>query len=230
MAVDTEKIQANLAEIRERVSQAAANCGRASSEVQIVVVTKYVGIDETQILRKNGCAVLGESRPQELVRKAQTLADPGLEWHLIGHLQRNKVRSVLPIVDLIHSCDSVRLLDAINREAAKAAKQVSVLLEVNISGESEKHGFAAEALADVLTQVVELKNVCVQGLMGMARRGPTTTARQDFSKLRELRDQLLVDCPREVQLKELSMGMSNDFEVAIEEGATIVRIGSALFQ
>lgn len=230
MAVDAEKILANVAEIRERVSQAAAHCGRAPSEVQLVVVTKYVGIDETRILRENGCAVLGESRPQELVRKAQTLSDPGLEWHLIGHLQRNKVRSVLPLVDLIHSCDSVRLLDAINREAAKAAKQVSVLLEVNISGESEKHGFAAEALPAVLTRVVELKNVCVQGLMGMARRGLPANAREDFSRLRELRDQLLVNCPCEVQLNELSMGMSNDFEVAIEEGATIVRIGSALFQ
>ncbi|MCH2126543.1 MAG: YggS family pyridoxal phosphate-dependent enzyme [Pirellulaceae bacterium] len=230
MAVDAEKIQANLAGIRERVSQAAANCGRAASDVQLVVVTKYVGVDETRILRENGCVVLGESRPQELMRKTRALSDPGLEWHLIGHLQRNKVRSVLPLVDLIHSCDSLRLLDAINREAMKAAKQVSVLLEVNISGESEKHGFAAEALPSVLTQVVELRNICVQGLMGMARRGSIATARQNFSSLRELRDQLLLDCPCEVQLKELSMGMSNDFEVAIEEGATIVRIGSALFQ
>jgi pyridoxal phosphate enzyme (YggS family) len=163
--------------------------------------------------------------------KSAQLSNADIRWHLVGHLQTNKVRRTLPIAALIHSIDSEKLLDVVDREAALLGKRVSVLLEVNVSGDATKHGFASGSLDQVIEHSTAWPSVSIQGLMCMAAlEGGTSVARRNFAELREVRDRLARNSPPEASLQELSMGMSNDFEIAIEEGATIVRVGSALFE
>jgi PLP dependent protein len=232
----------NLRRVRERIARAAESCGRRSGEIMLVGVTKYVGAPETAELIGAGCPELGESRPQELWTKAGELASaseiPRPSWHLIGHLQRNKIRRTLPLVALIHSVDSLRLLAAVDAEARALAKTgdnisspIRLLLEVNTSGESAKHGLAPDDIEWLLISASQYPRVAVCGLMTMAALsgGPTVAAR-NFATLRKLRDRLQPHIPDCVHLDELSMGMSGDFEIAIREGATIVRVGSALWE
>lgn len=225
------RIAENLAQVRGQIATAAQRSGRQASDVTLLAVTKYVSVDITAQLVAAGCYDLGESRPQDLWSKAATLDNASIRWHLIGHLQRNKLRRTLPLVALLHSVDSARLLEAIESEAALAGRPADVLLEVNISQDPTKTGLPADELPALLDRSGELTNVRVRGLMGMASlEGGLDAARRDFVRLRELRDRLAASCPPQVSLTQLSMGMSGDFEVAIEEGATIVRIGSALFE
>src|SRR5262249_35901947 len=178
-----------------------------------------------------GCADLGESRPQELWSKAKSLAELPVRWHLVGHLQRNKIDRTLPLVSLIHSLDSLRLAEAISQSATKSANRTAALIEVNVSGDLAKHGFAPAEIERALPQLATLEQLEIRGLMCMASpEGDLAAARRQFSTLRELRDRLRPLAPPTIQLAELSMGMSGDFEVAIEEGATILRIGSAVFE
>ncbi|MDH3717016.1 MAG: YggS family pyridoxal phosphate-dependent enzyme [Planctomycetota bacterium] len=231
MADPVAIISQNLLEIRQRIAEAAAHSGRDASDVRLVAVTKYISPDLVPALVQAGARDLGESRPQELWSKVDTLKEVEVRWHLVGHLQRNKVRRTLPLVHLIHSVDSLRLLATIDREAAVAGRIVPVLLEVNISGDPEKHGFAADQLPAILPQLAESTHVAIGGLMAMAhRQGGRDVARHDFAALRTLRDRLLIDAPANVSLAELSMGMSGDFEDAVREGATLVRIGRALYE
>lgn len=225
-------IAENLARIRGRIAEAAQRSGRRPDAVKLVAVTKYVDAATARLLVEAGATNLGESRPQALWSKAETMCDlPQVHWHQIGHLQRNKVRSTLPIVELIHSVDSPRLLDEIDREAKKLGRPARVLLEVNISGDEAKHGFGPGELPAALPQLAAHEHVEILGLMAMAHlEGGPAVARKDFAALRELRDRLATDAPRSVRLDELSLGMSADFEEAILEGATIVRVGSALFE
>jgi len=225
------RIAENLARIHQQIAQAAAASGRSAAEVRLVAVTKYADAALARRLVAAGCRELGESRPQELWHKAAELADLPLAWHLVGHLQRNKVRPTLPLVSLIHSVDSDRLLAEIDRAAAHLGRRVRVLLEVNVSGEPAKHGFSPVEVADVVTRMADYPQVELRGLMTMAGlAGGRTTARRDFARLRTLRDWLQRRSPPGVSLAELSMGMSGDFDLAIAEGATLVRIGSALFE
>lgn len=220
-------IRDNLARVRDRIDQTAGRCGRSGSDVCLVAVTKYVTNDIAAAVVSAGCPDLGESRPQELWQKHEALVDVKVRWHFIGHLQRNKVRRTLPLIDLLHSADSMRLLEELNQECARLHRRLSVLLEVNISGELTKHGFAPDELEKSLPEIAQLSNIEVKGLMAMAGlEGNLEDARREFRAVRELRDRLSSVIP----LNELSMGMSGDFEVAIEEGATIVRVGSALFE
>lgn len=225
-----QRIASNVAGIRQRVAEAAQRSGRDADAIRLVAVTKYVGIVETQALIAAGCRDLGESRPQGLWAKAEAVDDPSVHWHMIGHLQRNKARRTLPLVWLTHSGDSLRLFQELNR-LATTASPARVLLEVNVSGDQAKHGFAPDEVAGALPQLAELPHVAIQGLMAMAGlEGDADDARRDFAALRQLRDRLQDNCPPQICLDELSMGMSRDFEVAIEEGATMVRVGSALFE
>jgi pyridoxal phosphate enzyme (YggS family) len=241
----------NLHRVQERIARAAESAGRRADEVTLVGVTKYVGTEQAAELVAAGCANLGESRPQELWKKAEALnrepaSTGGVHWHLIGHLQRNKVARTLPLVALIHSIDSERLLAAIN-EAATALplptgegrgegasdkrRRTSILLEVNISGESAKTGLAPGEVERLLASAPNYPHIAIRGLMTMAAlEGGEEVAARNFASLRELRDRLRANVPRCVQLDELSMGMSDDFEVAIREGATIVRVGSLLWE
>lgn len=230
MSETAKRIADNLTEIRERIAAAAKRGGRTADDVKLVAVTKYVDVEQAAALVDAGCHDLGESRPQELWHKADSLPSDAVRWHLIGHLQRNKVRRTLSHVTLVHSGDSQRLLAAIDEAAAALDRRMPVLLEVNISGDAEKHGFAADELERLLPGLAKRANIEIAGLMTMAaREGGDQRARRDFAQLRELRERLLRGCPPEISLHELSMGMSRDFETAVEEGATIVRVGSALF-
>ena len=222
----TAQIAQNLATVRQRMAAAAARCGRSPGEITLVAVTKYVGPAAARALFAAGCADLAESRPQQLWEKAAALGDLPVRWHMVGHLQRNKVRRTLPLVTMIQSADSLRLIAAID-----AAGDCPVLLEVNTSGEAAKHGFEPNAVEPLLPELARYRHVEVRGLMCMASlEGGLDAARRDFAALRQLRDRLRAVCPQGIALDELSMGMSGDYEVAIEEGATIVRIGSALFE
>jgi pyridoxal phosphate enzyme (YggS family) len=232
----------NLQRVRERIARAAESAGRATDSVRLVGVTKYVGPREALELAEAGCRDLGESRPQQLWEKAESFeriaegSDTALRirWHLVGHLQRNKVRRTLPLVTMIHSVDSERLLSAINDNqpefAGGDAPLSDVLLEVNTSGEPAKHGLAPGAVEPLIASAPNYPHVRIRGLMTMAAlTGGQAVAAQNFASLRKLRDQLQAKAPDCVDLQELSMGMSVDFEVAIREGATIVRVGSALW-
>jgi PLP dependent protein len=235
------RIAENLAAVRGRIAESAARSGRRADDITLVAVTKYVGIEKIRTLVKAGCRDLGEARPQQLWDRAEVLADLPVRWHLIGHLQRNKVRRTLPLLGMIHSVDSLRLAAAIDEAldcgagvppaASNPAVCLPVLLEVNISGEAAKHGFAPGELGPMLSQLASLPRLEVRGLMCMAGlEGDLAEARRQFAATRELRDRLRQDCPVEIRLDELSMGMSGDYEAAIEEGATMVRVGSALFE
>jgi pyridoxal phosphate enzyme (YggS family) len=225
------KIAANLARVREQIAAAARRSGRAAAAVRLVAVTKYVDAELTRAVFNAGCRELGESRPQDLWAKAEALAAVNVQWHLIGHLQRNKIRRTLPYARLIHSVDSAATLAAIDRIASELQIVSQVLVEVNTSGDATKNGVAPGDLAALLASAEALAHVRIGGLMTMAALdGGSEVARRNFSALRELRDTFAKQCPANVSLAELSMGMSGDFEVAIEEGATIVRVGSALFE
>jgi pyridoxal phosphate enzyme (YggS family) len=234
MADSAARIAENVARIRERIAAAAVRSGRTAGDVTLVAVTKYVSIDAMCPLVEAGCVDLGESRPQQLWEKAAALADLPIRWHLIGHLQRNKVHRTLPLISLLHSLDNPRLaaiLDAEQKADDASLRPLPVLLEVNISGETSKGGFEPEAIEPFLIEAAGYQNLAVRGLMGMAGlEGGPDVARCEFAALRALRDRLQPNCPPGVSLRELSMGMSGDFEAAIEEGATLVRVGSALFE
>src|SRR5262245_19027790 len=221
-------LERNLADVERRIAAACARAGRARCEVTLVAITKYVTADIARRLLPLGVTDLGESRPQELWKK--TAAIPEATWHLVGHLQRNKVEETLPLATLIHSVDSVRLLEAIDAAAAKQQRRVPVLLEFNLSGEEAKHGFGTTDVAGIAAAAAGLRQVEIQGLMTMASLDAEgEKARPVFAALRKLRDQLQPQLTGGRELHHLSMGMTNDFEAAIEEGATLVRVGSALF-
>ena len=225
------RIAENLARVRERIARAARESGRTVEAVKLVAVTKYVGLPECAKLIAAGCRDLGESRPQAIWEKAPALQGDAVRWHVIGHLQRNKLRRTLPWASLVHSADSQRLIAALHNEAVSLGRSVPILLEVNISGDREKHGFAPEQLEPLLPKLAHYPSASVQGLMTMAaREGGRDAAQRNFAALRALRDRLQSNCPAHLRLDELSMGMSGDYEIAIREGATIVRIGSALFE
>jgi pyridoxal phosphate enzyme (YggS family) len=231
MPAQLSHIAANVAEIRGGIAEAAQRSGRDAAAVKLIAVTKYAATDEIQALVAAGCTDLGESRPQQLWERAVELKDLAIHWHMIGHLQRNKVERTLPLVAMVHSIDSVRLAEAIDSTAGAIDHVMPVLLEVNISGEPSKHGFAATEINPLLPQLLELKHIDIRGLMCIAGlEGGDDEARRDFVALRTIRDKLRANCPAAVRLDELSMGMSGDFEIAIEEGATMVRVGAALFE
>jgi len=230
-ALIAAQLRDNLARVRDQIAAAAARSGRKAGDVTLVGVTKYVDESVARALAEAGLLDLGESRPQELWSKVAALSDLPIRWHLIGHLQRNKVRRTLPLTACIHSADSFRLLEEISRETTSLGRKADVLLEVNVSGDVAKHGFNPAEIEPLLPQIAALPNIAVMGLMTMAALdGGPERARRDFAMLRELRERLLRSCPAEITLRELSMGMSGDFEIAIEEAATIVRVGSALFE
>jgi PLP dependent protein len=226
-----QRIAQNLLEVRQRIADAAERSGRAPGAVRLVAVTKYVGPDAIRALVGAGGLELGESRPQQLWQRSEELAGLGIRWHMIGHLQRNKVRRTLPVVELVHSIDSPDLLEAVDRIAGELSLRAAALVEVNVSGEESKDGLAPAVLPALLEQAARCRSVSIRGLMCMASlEGGPDVARANFSALRELRDRARAGAPDCVCLDELSMGMSGDFELAIEEGATIVRVGSALFE
>lgn len=230
------RLRSNLSRVRERMAVACSRAGRLPDDVTLVPVIKYASWECMLGLVDLGITVLAENRPQQLLERAARLsadrpeASRGIAWHLVGHLQRNKVRAVLPAVGMIHSVDSVRLLQRIDDIAAELDVSPRVLLEVNVSGEASKDGFTPDELRAAWSKVESVRHVQVAGLMTMAPYADDSdTSRPTFRGLRQLRDDLRKPGSPH-PLTHLSMGMSGDFETAIEEGATLVRIGSLLFE
>jgi len=219
-----------LARLEERIQGACARAGRRRDSVTLVAVTKTVGPTVATVLTELGVLDLGESRPQELWKKHKFLP-PAVRWHLVGHLQRNKVDRTLPLVHMIHSVDSARLLEALEQEAQRQGLRLDVLLEVNASREANKHGFAPEEVPELTPQIAGLKWLRVRGLMTMASLAASPEdCRPTFAELRRLRDRMKAESRGGHTFEHLSMGMSNDFEVAIEEGATLIRVGSTILE
>jgi len=222
-----DPIAARLAAIRAQIAAAAQRAGRDPSGVRLVAVSKTHPAGAVAAAAAEGQRVFGESRVQE-AREKIPACPPGLDWHFIGHLQKNKVRQALPLFPFFHSIDSTALAQAIDRIAGETGKPVEGLLEVNISGEATKHGFTPVELRKEFAAIARLPNLHIRGLMTMAPYSNNPEdARPVFRALRELRDEL--QAAHGQPLPELSMGMSGDFEPAIEEGATLVRVGSSIF-
>ncbi|MGL4941852.1 MAG: YggS family pyridoxal phosphate-dependent enzyme [Thermoguttaceae bacterium] len=216
--------------VRERIADALSRSGRSGDEVTLVAVTKYAQVNDETLrqLYDVGCRDFGESRPQQLVEKASRVTFADARWHQIGSLQKNKVRKLLPHASLIHSVDSLALAEAINRIASEECLDtVAVLLEVNVSGDATKGGFALTDLEKQWESLIALPRLRIDGMMSMSGLDATPAEiRWQFSETRELRDRLR---SATTPLTTLSMGMSDDFEIAIAEGSTMVRIGSLLF-
>jgi len=220
-------VAANLARVRERVAEACHRCGRDPHGVTLVGVTKYVGPDAARALLAAGCVDLAESRPQRLWEMAAAL--PPARWHLVGPLQRNKVRRTLGVMTLLHTLDSTRLLETLESEADE--RPCAALVEVNLDGDPGRSGVGPEEVEALLDAAAACTRVRVRGLMGMASvpvaGASLDAARRQFAALRAIRDRLAARHPG---LVDLSMGMSGDYPEAILEGATIVRVGSALWE
>lgn len=224
-----EIVSTNVAEVRDRIRSACERSGRDVSSVEMIAVTKYAELDWIAPLPELGVTSFGESRPQQLVERAPLY--PEVDWHLVGHLQRNKVRRTLPEARWIHSVDSLRLLEAIDRVAGEEKLQPRILLEVNVSGEASKDGFAPEEVRSEWSRIASCRDVTVGGLMTMpAHVDEEAEQRAAFRTLRELRDELRDRSHGELSLEELSMGTSHDFPAAILEGATMIRVGRTLFR
>jgi len=222
-------IAENLLQVRKRIAEAAIAAGRDPAEVTLVAVSKNRSPDEIREAARAGQKVFGENRAQELRQKLRDLEDEGLEWHFIGHLQRNKVNMVVGRVALVHSVDSLALAEAMNARAGSLGVVQEVLLQVNVSGEETKYGVAPRDAEALLESLLDMENLAVRGLMTMAPlQAAGEMARPYFRRLREIRDGLRERYPR-AALDVLSMGMSQDFEVAVEEGANLVRVGTAIF-
>jgi len=229
--MDAGRIRDNLEQVKARIAEAARRSGRGAESVRLVAVTKRSPPEWIRPLVACGARDLGENYPQELWRKVESLADLGedVRWHLIGHLQSNKVKKTLPMVAMIHAVDSLKLLQILDEAAGSMAVPPPVCLQVNTSGEPTKHGWDEESLLADADSIAACRSIAIAGLMTMAALGTTAeTARGSFIELRGVRDRLRDRTG--LPLDELSMGMSNDFETAIEEGATLVRVGSALFE
>ena len=226
----SDLLRERIAVVEERLQAACSRAGRDRREITLVAVTKTISAAIAALLPELGLLHLGENRPQELWRKAATVRKT-VHWHLVGHLQRNKIERTLPLVHLIHSVDSLRLLEALEKEAARQGRPVPVLLEVNASREPQKHGFGPDELLQFLPPIAALQHVQVEGLMTMAALAEDPErGRPTFALARRLRGRLAEELGPPHTMRHLSMGMSNDFEIAIEEGATLVRIGTALFE
>ncbi len=222
-----ETIVDRLAVVQERVEEACARCGRSADEVGIVAVTKTFGPDVVCEAADAGLRILGENRVQE-ARQKIALCPGHLEWHMVGHLQSNKVAAAAQFFSMIHSVDSLKILELLEVACRKVGVRMPVCLQVNVSGEASKSGMDPEAGPLLLERSCELTAVSVVGLMTIPPFTPEAEgARPHFARLRDLRDTWSESTG--VPLEELSMGMSHDYSIAIEEGATLVRLGTALF-
>jgi pyridoxal phosphate enzyme (YggS family) len=227
--MDADCLRRNLEDVRGRMARAAERSGRAPGAVGLVAVTKRQPAEAARRLVELGAVDLGENYPQELWEKVATLPDLPARWHLIGHLQGNKAKKTLPMVRMVHGVDSLKLLRSLDALAKDLADPASVCLQVNASGEATKHGWDTDAILADAEAIAACRSIPIVGLMTMAALGTTAEeARPAFATLRGLRDALRARTG--LELPHLSMGMSADFEAAIEEGATLVRVGSALFE
>ena len=223
-------ISENLEWVKSRIAEAANKAGSPPETIRLVAVSKTVTVDKIIEAHEAGAQLFGENRVQEALEKIEYLGQKSLNWHFIGHLQKNKVNQILGRFGLIHSVDSTALALVINEKSLARNLITPVLIQVNVSGEASKFGMVPNELESALRTLAKLPAVRIEGLMTIPPYAPDPEkSRHVFARLRELRDKMVELDMEGIGLKELSMGMSNDFAVAIEEGATLVRIGSAIF-
>lgn len=229
MNYNDEYIRKNILDIKSRIEKAAIKSGRNFEGIEIIAVTKTVGLEKINLAINEGISNLGENRVQELLEKYDNIK-VDCNWHLIGYLQTNKVKYIIDKVRMIHSVDRLDLAREINNRAKKIDKTVEILIQVNISGEESKFGISPQKVFDLTKEISLLRNVRVKGLMTIA---PFTNKEEEIRPVfRSLRE-ILIDIKKEnidnIDMDFLSMGMSNDFEIAVEEGANILRIGTSIF-
>jgi hypothetical protein len=222
-------ISENLAEVQRRIREACARSGRKVEDVTLIAVSKTKPLENLKTAYAAGSRNFGENKVQEIVQKAPQMPQDAC-FHMIGHLQRNKVRQVLPLVKLIHSVDSLRLAEQIETEAAKAGLDIDILLEVNVAGEESKFGLAPEKVEETAQRISSLSHVHIRGLMTIA---PFVDDPEDNREIFKKLYQLAVDIRSKnidnIDMSVLSMGMTGDYEVAVEEGATMIRVGTGIF-
>jgi pyridoxal phosphate enzyme (YggS family) len=226
-----DKLISNLNQVKENIKKAAAAADRDYKEIKLLTVSKNQDIEAIKVLNEAGLKFFGENRVQELEEKNNKLLSDkiDLDWHFIGHLQRNKVKYLMRMENckMIESIDSLRLAKEVNKRARKNERVISVLIEINIAGDENKFGITPAKAEDFLKKIIKLENLRVEGLMTvLPYLDKSEKLRSYFKDMKNLFDQLSSNV---IQLKELSMGMTNDYQIAVEEGATIVRVGTAIF-
>ena len=212
------------------IAEAARACGRDPAEIRLIAVSKTV--DSQRIVNAYDCGqnLFGENRVQDALEKIDLLKGKEIHWHLIGHLQKNKVKYIIGQFDLVHSIDSFSLAEMVHKKSQEQGVVTAVLIQVNISGEETKNGLPPDQLLDTLVRVSQLSGVQVKGMMTIPpMQSDPEASRKYFAELRQLRDEMAKQAIENIQLDELSMGMSNDYQVAVQEGATLVRVGTAIF-
>ena len=221
-------IAENLVEVRERISRAIQKSGREPDSVRLITVSKQISVDRIEEARAAGAVVFGENKIQEAIPKIEQVGAEEISWHFIGHLQKNKIKFLDERFELIHSVDSFELAEKIAKHYHSENRVQRILLQVNVSGEAAKFGMEPKELEKQMAEFFQLQGIQVEGLMTIPPfDSDPENSRRHFSRLRELREQY--EKQNGLPLNQLSMGMSNDFEVAIEEGATLVRVGTAIF-
>lgn len=230
-ATTLAEFQDNLATVRNRIAAACQRVGRDPSEVRLLPVSKTVDEARLRLAYQAGCRELGENKVQEAQRKFQSMSDlPGLRWSVIGHLQTNKAKLVARFASEFQALDSLRVAAALDRRLQHEGRALDVLVQINTSDESSKYGLPPEQAAEFLRELPAFTSLRVHGLMTLAVFSPDPArVRPCFVRLRQLRDRLREQAPTDIGMDTLSMGMSGDFELAIEEGATVVRVGQAIF-
>ena len=229
MSVHVARIKDRLAGVQENIKRALERSGRGEEQVSILVATKYYDPEQLSALAEAGVGLVGENRAEDLLEKQESFGDR-FEWHFIGHLQRRKAKIVVPRVTLVHSVDSVRLIEEVAKRASEGG--ADILIQVNVADEESKYGVSEEEVGELLDAAAQTRGrVRARGLMTLAPMvDDPEDVRHVFAKLRAIRDRLRKSWSPRFDLSELSMGMSGDYEVAVEEGATVVRIGRMLIE
>jgi hypothetical protein len=227
--LDSAALGARLAGVRDRIARAAGRARRDPASIRLVAVSKTFSVDHIRVVADAGQVDFGENKIQEALQKIDATADLDLRWHLVGHLQSNKARKAAGNFHVIHSLDSSALASRLDEAAAAAGRSIDVLVQVDLAGEPTKHGAPPQELASILSAAASCRSARVVGLMALPPATSPEEARPYFAALRNLRSELLSGGAPPSMLAELSMGMSHDFDVAIEEGATLVRVGTAIF-
>ncbi|HHT50051.1 MAG TPA: YggS family pyridoxal phosphate-dependent enzyme [Eubacteriaceae bacterium] len=223
-----EKLNENITNVFENIEKAAIKSGRKANDIQLIAVTKTIDIDKMKYAQGIGLKNFGENRVQELVKKVDQFN--GINWHLIGHLQRNKVRQIIDKVELIHSVDSEKLMKEINIQSSRKNKIMPILIQVNVAQEKSKFGIKIDEVEGFIEQATLYNNIIIKGLMTIAPfEENAELVRPIFSELKEKYDKIKKIEHKNIEFEYLSMGMTNDYIVAIEEGSNMVRIGSAIF-
>lgn len=231
LTTEKKNIAQNLADLQGRIKLASSRSRHNQGPIELVISTKYVEAHIIKVLYELGISCVGENRLQDTERKLKTLSDLDLHWHMFGHLQRNKVKKAIRIFDLIHSVENTRLAEEINKESLKLNKKTRILVEINVSGEESKYGLTPGDVIPFMHELSKMEGISVEGLMTMAPIvDDPEECRPVFRGLRGQSERIKEKNIYGIEMKYLSMGMTQDFEVAIEEGANMVRIGSAVFK